>query len=336
MALSDSQKTSFVYKKAVAAVSETSLNRDFFEEPYAARDIVFSTQVWNQADQISATAPVLSDGATSGVVQYFSNRSMTAVSGTTNAFYLSDLVDAIPRVGPIVQQLGGSFKDTAAMMVAMKEAGVPAAQSANAIKSAMASLINPSRDAQKTFKSFGIDLAALSKRTSGNPILMIKELSAELKNLDKLTQAQLIEKLFGKFQFSRVQALLDNLNKAGSQAQTVFELMNASNQQLSSMAQAELKVQTESTTGRFKRAVESLKADLMPIGEQFTKVITKLVEFGDKIVEFANKLGPLKNLIQMIERGYIVPDDKLKELVEQSIPVCKDVIEYLSNGKFRQ
>ena len=221
---------------------------------------------------------------------------LNAVENQTSTS-LQDLVDAIPRVGPIVAQLGGSFKDTAAMMVAMKEAGVPAAQSANAIKSAMASLINPSRDAQKTFRSFGIDLAALSKRTSGNPILMIKELSAELKNLDKLTQAQLIEKLFGKFQFSRVQALVDNLNRVGSQAQTVFNLMNASDQQLSKMAQAELKVQTESTTGKFKRTLETLKADLIPIGEEFTKIITKLLEFGDSIVNMASKLGPLKSKI---------------------------------------
>ena len=224
---------------------------------------------------------------------------LNAVENQTSTS-LQDLVDAIPRVGPIVAQLGGSFKDTAAMMVAMKEAGVPAAQSANAIKSAMASLINPSRDAQKTFRSFGIDLAALSKRTSGNPILMIKELSAELKNLDKLTQAQLIEKLFGKFQFSRVQALVDNLNRVGSQAQTVFNLMNASDQQLSKMAQAELKVQTESTTGKFKRTLETLKADLIPVGEEFTKIITKLLEFGDSVVNMASHLGPLKSILGVI------------------------------------
>ena len=224
---------------------------------------------------------------------------LNAVENQTSTS-LQDLVDAIPRVGPVVAQLGGSFKDTAAMMVAMKEAGVPAAQAANAIKSAMGSLINPSKDAKDTFSKFNIDLKAIGRDTGGKPVLMLKELAAQMKDLDRLSQAQLIEKLFGKFQFSRVQALLDNLNKAGSQAQTVFELMNASNQQLSSMAQAELKVQTESTTGRFKRAVESLKADLMPIGEQFTKVITKLVEFGDKIVEFANKLGPLKNVLGFI------------------------------------
>ena len=224
---------------------------------------------------------------------------LNAVENQTSTS-LQDLVDAIPRVGPIVAQLGGSFKDTAAMMVAMKEAGVPAAQAANAIKSAMASLINPSKDAKDTFSKFHIDLKAISQDTGGKPVLMLKELADQMKNLDKLSQAQLIEKLFGKFQFSRVQALLDNLNKAGSQAQTVFQLMNASNQQLSQMAEAELKVQTESTTGKFKRTLETLKADLVPIGEEFTKIITKLLEFGDSVVKLTDKLGPLKNVLGLI------------------------------------
>ena len=54
-----------------------------------------------------------------------------------------------------------------------------------------------------------------------------------------------------------------------------------------------------------------------------------------ELADIRNKLGALKNLIQIIERGYIVPNEKLKEIVEQSIPVCKESIEYLANGKFK-
>ena len=54
-----------------------------------------------------------------------------------------------------------------------------------------------------------------------------------------------------------------------------------------------------------------------------------------ELADIRNKLGALKNLIQMIERGHIVPGDKLKELVEKSIPVCKESIDYLASGKFK-
>ena len=96
MALTDSQKTSFVFKKAVSQVSETSTARDFFEEPYSGRDIVLPSQVWNQASSIPNAAPTLSDGQSSGVVTRYIDKSMSAVAGASNAFYLAELVDAIP------------------------------------------------------------------------------------------------------------------------------------------------------------------------------------------------------------------------------------------------
>ena len=73
------------------------------------------------------------------------------------------------------------------------------------------------------------------------------------------------------------------------------------------------------------KCLENVKQQLIPSEE------TDETELAD----IRNKLGALKNLIQLIERGYIVPDDKLKEIIEQSIPICKESIEYLANGKFK-
>lgn len=228
---------------------------------------------------------------------------LNAVENQTSTS-LKDLVDAIPRVGPIVQQLGGSFKDTAAMMVAMKEAGVPAAQGANAIKSALSSLINPTTAAVKAFAAYNINLKNIASETGGNPIMMLRALSSELKGLNRLAQAQLIEKMFGKFQYARIQALLDNINKAGSQTATVFQLMNASTTDLAKVATNELKQQTESASGKFKRMTETIKADLLPIGQSFLESFTKIGNVLDKIVSafrsFSNLLGPAASLFGKI------------------------------------
>ena len=51
---------------------------------------------------------------------------------------MQDIVDALPRVGPIMQQLGGTYKDFATLLVGLRENGVPASQAANAIKSMFA------------------------------------------------------------------------------------------------------------------------------------------------------------------------------------------------------
>ena len=227
----------------------------------------------------------LSTGQLSEAVNF-----LNAVENQTSTS-LQDLVDAIPRVGPIVKQLGGSFKDTAAMMVAMKEAGVPAAQGANAIKSALASLINPTKAAREEFAKYNINIGNMAKVTNGNPIMMLKVLANEMKNLDKISQAQLIEKMFGKYQFARVQALIDNINKSGSQTQTVFGLMGASATELGNLATNELKTMTESASGRFKRMVETLKADLLPMGNMFLNSFVRIGNAVDKILHAFESLG---------------------------------------------
>jgi hypothetical protein len=240
----------------------------------------------------------LSTEKLSGAVNF-----LNAVENQTSTS-LQDLVDGIPRVGPIVKQLGGDFKDTAIMMVAMKEAGVPAAQSANAIKSALASLINPTSAAKKAFMDYGISVESIATSTGGNPIKMIMALQDALKGLAPLAQAQLIEKMFGKFQEARIQALITNLGAVNSQTKTAFELANATDTQLSKIAKGELNTAIESTTGRFQRAVESMKANLIPIGEKILDFATKLLNFGNSIAKIFDSLpGPLKSLAGALAVG---------------------------------
>jgi len=207
---------------------------------------------------------------------------------------LQDMTDAIPRVGPIMAQLGGGYKDTAVMLLAMREAGIPAAQAANALKSAFASIIAPTAAANKEFASFGINLTNI--KNAGTPTQMLMALQSALAPLNKMAQEQLIEKLFGKFQFARISALLDNFGKVGSQTQNALKVAGATNSQLATLAGQEMAQATQSTTAKWQRAIETLKADLYPIGQKILEVGTKLIDFGQKIADFFNKLpGPIKN-----------------------------------------
>lgn len=95
MALSVTQIANILFKKRQGKGS-TLDSRQFFEEPYDGRSSVLPTQIWAQADLIPSTAPGGVDAAITGVVQRFINKTLTAVAGTTNAFYHADLVDAIP------------------------------------------------------------------------------------------------------------------------------------------------------------------------------------------------------------------------------------------------
>jgi|Laugresu1bdmlbdd_1035124.scaffolds.fasta_scaffold00004_43 TP901 family phage tail tape measure protein len=214
---------------------------------------------------------------------------------------LADLIEAIPKAGPVVQGLGGSVKDLALYMTAMKEGGINASEGANALKSALASLINPTKVAQEQFAGMGISLKNIVNDNAGDLTGMILELQSALDALNPLQKQQAIEQLFGKFQFARMNALFENLGKQGSQTLQVMDLMKASSQDLANVASRELSLVTESASGKYKRAVESLKASLAGIGEEFLKVQTFFINVTDSVVKFVNNLpGPVKTILTFV------------------------------------
>ena len=222
---------------------------------------------------------------------------LNAVENQTSTT-LADLVEAIPKAGPVIQGLGGSVQDLALYLTAMREGGVNATEGANALKSSLASLINPTKVATEKFAELGIDLKGIVTNNAGNLTATLLELQAALDKLDPLQKQQAIEQLFGKFQFSRLNALFNNLGKEGSQTLQVLELMKASTQELGAIADRELKAVTESAAGKYNRAIESLRANLAEIGEEFLKVQTFFINVTDSIVKFVNNLpGPIKQIL---------------------------------------
>ena len=225
---------------------------------------------------------------------------LNAVENQTSTT-LQDLVEAIPKAGPVIKGLGGSVQDLALYLTAMREGGISASEGANALKSALASLINPTDVAVAKFQSFGIDLLGIVNKNAGNVTGTLLELQAGLDRLNPLQKQQAIEQLFGKFQFSRLNALFENLGRQGSQTLQVLDLMKASASDLEAVAGRELAAVTESASGKYKRAVESLKADLAGLGESFLTIGTQIINVIDKTLKFFESLPkPIKNALTFV------------------------------------
>ena len=225
---------------------------------------------------------------------------LNAVENQTSTS-LQDLTEAIPKAGPVIKSLGGDVKDLALYLTAMKEGGVNASEGANAIKSAMASLINPTKVATEQFAGFGIDLKGIVNTNAGNLTATIVELQGALDKLDPLDKSRAIEQLFGKFQFARMSALFENLGKTGSQTLQVMDLMGASAVDLAAISERELKMMTESASGQFKRAWASVQADLASAGEQFLRISTSVLKVVDSIIKFFQKLPePVKTFLNAL------------------------------------
>jgi TP901 family phage tail tape measure protein len=250
-------------------------------------DTTYQTQRLSKLGAVDATAATNTIVSLQNVYKVSTNDLANAVNFLSDiqkqtTMTLGDMTEAIPRVGPIMQQLGGTYKDTAVMLVAMREAGVPAAQAANALKSAMASIIAPTKGATAEAQQFGISLDAI--KNAGSPVQMIEKLQAGLAGLTSLAKEQVIEKIFGKFQFARISALLENFGKVGSQTVNAIRIAGATSGQLATLANQEMKQATSSVSSQWTRAIEGFKATLYPIGQKF-------VEMGAIVLNVANKIG---------------------------------------------
>ena len=225
---------------------------------------------------------------------------LNAVENQTSTT-LNDLVEAIPKAGPIIQGLGGDVKDLALYLTAMREGGINASEGANALKSGLASLINPTKVATDRFKGFGIDLMGIVQNNAGDVTATLLSLQKALEKLNPLQKQQALEQLFGKFQFARMNALFSNLGKQGSQTLQVMDLMKASSEDLANVAGRELAQVTESASGKYKRAIEGLKSDMAQVGEQFLKIGTIVIGVIDKVINFFNMLPkPLKQALTFL------------------------------------
>ena len=214
---------------------------------------------------------------------------------------IEDLTVAIPKAGPVIRQLGGDVEDLAFFMTAMKEGGINASEGANALKSGLASLINPSKKAAAFLKDLGVDINGIVEGNQGNIKDTVIQFAQALDTLAPLERSRAIEQLFGKFQFSRLSTLFQNITKDGTQASRTLTLAGASVEELAILSERELAKVENATGTKFKKSLEGLKLALAPVGEQFLKALTPIVEFFGKILEKFNGLGDgSKKAITMI------------------------------------
>lgn len=204
---------------------------------------------------------------------------------------IEDLTVAIPKAGPVVQQLGGDVEDLAFFLTAMKEGGINASEGANALKSGLASLINPSKKASEMLAGLGVNIKGIVEANKGDIKNTVIGFAQALDTLAPLDRSRAIEQLFGKFQFARLSTLFQNITKEGTQASKVLQLAGASVEELAILSERELATVEDAVGTKFKGAVEELKLAIAPIGKTFLQAVTPIVEVVGRLLDKFNDLG---------------------------------------------
>ena len=244
-------------------------------------------------DQEKSLDTIISLTSTFGIASKDLAKNIDFLNAVENQTILNidDLTTAIPKAAPVIKQLGGDVQDLAFFMTAMREGGINAAEGANALKSGLASMINPTKAAKEMLRGFGIDIVGIVNADKGNVKKMVIDLATALNQLDPLNRAQAIEKMFGKFQFSRISTLFQNVVQEGAQAQTVLGLTKATTEELAILSERELAKISDSPMYKFKKQVQDLKTAIAPVGGEFLKALTPVVEFFGNLFKGFNELG---------------------------------------------
>ena len=204
---------------------------------------------------------------------------------------IEDMTTAIPKAAPVVKQLGGSVEDLAFFLTAMKEGGINASEGANALKSGLSALINPSKKASDFLATLGVNINGIVQANAGNLKATVVGFAQALDTLAPLERSRAIEQLFGKFQFARLSTLFQNVTKTGSQASRALELAGKSTEELAILSERELGKVENAVSVKFQKSIEQLKQELVPVGKAFLQALTPIVNFFGKLLDKFNNFS---------------------------------------------
>ena len=259
--------------------------------------------VLGDIDQAKALQTVISLQSAFGISTADLGKTVDYMNAVENQTVLSldDITTAIPTVATVIHGLGGNVQDLAVMLTAMKEGGVQAAQGANALKSGLASIENPTAKATKALEGYGINIKAITAAHTGDLMGTLKAFGQALDGLSSTDRQKALENLFGKFQYARMGAMFENLTKEGSQASRAMELAGASTTQLATLSEQELGKTSNATYVKFTGSLERLKVSIAPIGEIFLKAFVPILDGVTNVANaFSNLPGPVKSTIAII------------------------------------
>lgn len=199
-----------------------------------------------------------------------------------SALDINSLSQAMSIAAPIFRSAGYSVKDAALYMGVMANAGIDANTAANSLKTGLARLVSPAKDAQGWIEKLGINV----KNADGSmkdSVTIQKQLHQAFSTLSESEQIAAASAIFGKNQMSNWLALINTA------PESVLSLADA--------------LDVEGTTAKmagdmmsgFGGSMEKLKSSIdvaaYSLGEALAPTISKVADIIQKLVDWFNSLS---------------------------------------------
>lgn len=198
-----------------------------------------------------------------------------------SALDVNGLSSAMATAAPIFSAAGYSVNDAALYMGVMADAGIPASEAANSLKTGMARLISPAKDGATWMKKLGIEVTN-ADGSMKDSVTVQKELHDAFAGLSESEQIAAASAIFGKNQMSKWLALINTA------PEDVAELNGQIAQQGTTMEMA------NSMMSGFGGSLEKLKSSIdvasYSFGQALAPSVSKVADGIQKAVDWFNSL----------------------------------------------
>lgn len=222
---------------------------------------------------------------------------------------MKDMTVAIPRLSGVMKSLGGTVQDIGTLMTASKAGGLDAAEGANMLRTVLFRAMAPTNRGKETFiKATGMELSALAKTVNYEAIPMLQKMSQVMEGLSKEKKIEIAKDVFGVYQGSKALNVINqmlNLSDATTQAGKAALVGAAGFEEWNRVQAREVLISQNSASGKFTRALEATKQELVELGMAFIPVGTAILKVVKNFTEGFNDLSKFNKGLVMVMAGIV-------------------------------
>lgn len=243
---------------------------------------------------LQANQEVLNEGSLSTTLNL-----INAIENSTG-INTRELAEELPLLMAQAKQFGLTATDVSAVLAGMRETLGNTSEAATALRFSFNRVLNPTEEARRSFREvLNIDYDQFIARFDGDIIGLYSELGRVIGDVkDQVTDAELqtvVGELFGVRQVSRIQTALDAMRDYDS---TMTDISLATNDyqrariaandadKAAASAAREVAAQQESVSGRFRRALADVQAELAEFGKPFIEAGTMVLRVLQGIMQW--------------------------------------------------
>ena len=264
-----------------------------------------------------------------------------AVACNSSALDVNTLSESMSVAAPIFNTAGKSVEDAALMLGVMANAGIDANVAANSLKTGMARLAEPTKQAKEAMEKYGIAMDQIWNPDGSmkDMTTIQKNLNDSFKNLSEQEQMAAAGAIFGKNQMS---AWLAVINTAPDDVQNLADKLSNVTGTTEEMANAMM----SGFGGSIEKLKSSLDVLMVSLGEIVAKYLTPLIEkiqgavdkflnmdeasqnFIVKLAMIAAAIGPVLLIVGKMVAGVggiVTTIGKITSSVSALIPIISSV-----------